>query len=285
MSDEHVRPDLDMLADYLEGLLSEQQRAEVERAVAEDPSTAALLAELEGLPALLAGELPEPMPADVAARIDAALKDEAASSSSAAAAGKVAPVRSLPTRRRRWLAPALVAAAAVGVVGLGSQAINSGMDGGSGQAESAMDAGSGSDVAAGEVEPQEREGNDARVRGLELAELSADSFSEDVADALRQRPQTFARERVADYLLRSELALEPTDSVVADGCAAQLPPGRVLPVRLDGEASLLVLSRVPGQPGQRDVLAYPAQCPAPATDEGPDIVRLTPLARTRLPFP
>jgi anti-sigma factor RsiW len=64
MSEEHVRPDLDMLADYLEDLLSEEERAEVERAVAEDPSTAALLAELEGLPALLSADPPEPMPAD-----------------------------------------------------------------------------------------------------------------------------------------------------------------------------------------------------------------------------
>lgn len=286
MSEEHVRPDLDMLADYLEGLLSEQERAAVERAVDEDPSTAALLAELDALPALLAADPPEPMPADVAARIDAALADEATASTEAAPTAKVAPVRSLPARRRRWLAPALVAAAAVGVVGLGAQVVNdvtTGADSGSADAESAMDSrGSGEEEAADQAQPPPEAGHLQRPRE-QLAELSAGSFSEDVADALRARPQTFARDQVASYLVRSELALQAHDSIVDADCAARLPSGRVLPVRLDGQAALLVLRRVPGEPGQRDVLAYPAQCPVPTAAEAP--AELAPLASTRLPFP
>jgi hypothetical protein len=288
MSEEHVRPDLDMLADYLEDLLSDEERAEVERAVAEDPSTAALLAELEGLPALLAADPPEPMPADVVARIDAALADEAAAAKRAESSENLAPVRSLPSRRRRWLAPALAAAAAVGVVGLGAQVVTSGMGSGAGQdAESAMDAGAGADEAASEPEVQpssrDRPREGAPRRAEELVELSADSFSEDVASALADRPRTFARDRVADFLQRDGLAYEESRGLIVEaGCGFDLPSGRVLPARLDGQAALLVLRRVPGEPDQRDVLAFPAECPAPADDTASDV---PPLASTRLPFP
>ena len=291
MSEEHVRPDLDMLADYLEDLLSDEERAEVERAVAEDPSTAALLAELEGLPALLAADPPEPMPAYVVARIDAALADEAAAAKKAESAKGLAPVRSLSSRRRRWLAPALAAAAAVGVVGLGAQVVTSGMGSGTSQdAESAMDAGAGADEAAGEPEaPGESErmlgpkDEATQWRTSDLVELSADSFSEDVASAFADRPRTFARDRVADVLQRDGLALEESRGLIVEArCDFDLPSGRVLPARLDGEAALLVLRRVPGEPDQRDVLAFPAECPAPADDTASDV---PPLASTRLPFP
>jgi negative regulator of sigma E activity len=292
MSEEHVRPDLDMLADYLEDLLSDEERAEVERAVAEDPSTAALLAELEGLPALLSADPPEPMPADVVARIDAALADEAAAAKKTESSKHLAPVRSMPSRRRRWLAPALAAAAAVGVVGLGAQVVTSGMGSGAGQdAESAMDAGAGADEAVdNDVEaPRESERmlgpeDDAtQWRTGDFVELSAERFSEDVASALADRPRTFARDRVASFLLRDGIALEESRGLIVEAeCGFDLPSGRVIPARLDGEAAVLVLRRVPGEPDQRDVLAFPAECPAPAGDTTSDV---PPLASTRLPYP
>jgi hypothetical protein len=285
MSEEHVRPDLEMLADYLEGLLTEPERAEVERAVAADPSTAALLAELEELPALLAAHPPEPMPAEVAARIDAAIADEAASSTAAASSpDKLAPVRPLAPRRRRWLAPALVAAAAVGVVGLGSQVINSGMGSGADEESAAMDSGGGEAEETADQSDSAPEAGSLRRPREELAELSALSFAEDVADTLSKRPQTYARDRVAGVLRRSETLDLSVGSIVGATCATDLPSGRVLPVRLDGEAALLVLRRVPGEPDQRDVLAYPARCPSPTAGEGP-AGELAPLASTRLPVP
>lgn len=291
MSEEHVRPDLDMLADYLEGLLPDEERAEVERAAAEDPSTAALLAELGGVPALLASDPPEPMPADVVARIDAALADEAAAAKAAESSESLAPVRSLPSRRRRWLAPALAAAAAVGVVGLGAHVVTSGMGSGASQeAESATDAGAGADEAAGDPASQpdslDRPENGATEgrRGDDFVELSAESFPEDVASAFADGPRTFARDRVADYLLRGDgLAYEESRGLIVEaGCGFDLPSGRVLPVRLDGEAAVLVLRRVPGEPDQRDVLAFPAECPVAS---GATMSDVPPLASTRLPFP
>lgn len=251
MSEER-RPDVDLLADYLEGLLPEDERLEVERAVAEDPPTAALLAELQALPALLSSAPTEPMPSHVAARIDAALAHEAARS--------VAPVRSLPRRRQRWLAPALVAAAAIAAIGIGAQVVQS-VQGGGQSASSA-----GSDEAA----PAAEEGGDAkrRVSADPLAapaELSSASFEEDVARVFSGPVKSL---RVAQLArdVNQTTAGHPGQaySIVAGGCAVDLKASRVLPVRLDGEPALLVWRRIAGEPGKREALAYPASCPEPA---------------------
>jgi anti-sigma factor RsiW len=83
------RPEVDVLADYVEGLLDDDARAQVQRHIAEDPDTAALVAELETLPRLLAATPMEPMPADVVARVDAALARESQDRAAASAADRV----------------------------------------------------------------------------------------------------------------------------------------------------------------------------------------------------
>ncbi|MDQ3629174.1 MAG: hypothetical protein M3419_10270, partial [Actinomycetota bacterium] len=87
------RPEVDVLADYVEGLLGTDARAQVERHIAQDPETAALVAELEALPDLLAATAVEPMPADVVARVDAALARESQDRAAAPAADRVGAMR------------------------------------------------------------------------------------------------------------------------------------------------------------------------------------------------
>lgn len=108
------RPEVSVLADYVEGLLDADTRTQVERHVAEDPETAALVAELEALPGLLAATPLEPMPADVVARVDAALARESQDRASQPVPDRVGVLR----RSRRWLLPVMAAAATAGVVAI-----------------------------------------------------------------------------------------------------------------------------------------------------------------------
>ncbi len=113
------RPEVDVLADYVEGLLDDDARARVQRHIAEDPGTAALVAELETLPGLLAATPAEPMPADVVARVDAALARESQDRAAASAVGRVGVLQ----RRRRWLVPAMAAADTVGIVAIAAPVV------------------------------------------------------------------------------------------------------------------------------------------------------------------
>ncbi|CAN5277074.1 hypothetical protein BH24ACT12_BH24ACT12_09680 [soil metagenome] len=113
------RPEVDVLADYVEGLLDDDARAQVQRHIVEDPDTAALVAELETLPRLLAATPMEPMPADVVARVDAALARESQDRAAASAADRVG---GLP-RHRRWLVPAMAAAATAGIIAIAAPVV------------------------------------------------------------------------------------------------------------------------------------------------------------------
>jgi hypothetical protein len=108
--------DLDRLADYCAGLLGPAEQARVEQLIDTDPgwarAHAALTSALPGIEAVLSALPPEPVPVDVADRIDRAL--------SASVAGTKSNVVEI-TRHRRWrraaLTTAAVAAGAVAVIG------------------------------------------------------------------------------------------------------------------------------------------------------------------------
>jgi anti-sigma factor RsiW len=105
----------DLLADLDAGLLDPTRAAEVRAAAAQDPDARAVLAALSTTRAEL-GELADPpVPAEYAARWDAALAAAAAEHAAAPS-----PVRSLRARRRRKVRPALVAAAVLAAVVVGS---------------------------------------------------------------------------------------------------------------------------------------------------------------------
>lgn len=272
MNGEQSRPGLDILADYLEGLLSEEERLEVERAVAEDPPTAALLAELEALPALLASDEPEPMPAKVTARIDASLAAERVGTGASSAA---AVVTSLPVRRRRWLAPALVAAAAAGAIGIGAQVVDRIDEDPVVSADADADALDQAEAAAGPEEgPESAWGRGTPRR---LVSLRKDNFASDVMRALDSP--------LSSHYLAAAARTQSAGaySIVADDCAVELAPGKVLPIRLDGKRAVLVLRRIAGQRDSREALAYPAQCPARSPEGAGDLS--LPLVRATIELP
>lgn len=266
MSEERSRPTLDTLADYLEGLLTEEENRAVERWVAEDAVTAELLHELEELPGLLAADAVEPMPGDVVGRVDAALAAAARDDHAGRETGAGAVV--VPLRRRRWLAPALAAAAVVGMVAIGSQVVSSvgpiGMD-------SAGEAGGGGALTDGEAadrsvpESEEAQAPTDSGGGVplppsadEAPSIRTDSFASDVNRALD------ADELVRGGRMDWSAGLAERRSrytILSRGCAVDLGADRVLPIRLDGDPALLVLRRIPGEPDRREALAYPARCP------------------------
>jgi hypothetical protein len=107
--------DLDRLADYAAGVLDPPEAAEVNRLIATEPAWArahdALVAAQPRLAETLSALSPEPMPAEVAARLDRAIAAASRETDSA----KVIQL----DRRRRWSRVAAGAAAAVVVVGAG----------------------------------------------------------------------------------------------------------------------------------------------------------------------
>jgi hypothetical protein len=124
---------VDLLADLHAGAVDEAQAEQLWPQVRQDPEAMAVLAALDRTKEDLAGlaQAPAPpMPAEVAARIDAALSAEAAraggaqQSSEATSQEHVAPVLDLAAARRRrnrvmgWSAGLLTAAAAVAAVAL-----------------------------------------------------------------------------------------------------------------------------------------------------------------------
>jgi hypothetical protein len=112
---------VDLLADLHAGVLDEREAARLWPRVEADPEARAVLDALDATTTELAhlrGAPVEPMPADIAARLDAAISTEAQQRSSHGPEGALAPVRSLDAargkRRRRlgWAGGVLTAAAA-----------------------------------------------------------------------------------------------------------------------------------------------------------------------------
>jgi hypothetical protein len=257
--------DLDRLADYVGGALDgTPAAAEIERLVTDDPrwreAYAALGTAMEqvrtGLGAL--GGTPEPMPADVAERLDAALQSAATASPATepAPTGKaVHPASRPPTRRSttagraagvppsrpardgagppargrrtaarrwsRWAGLAAAAAAAVALAGVGANLLGGGIGGGG------EDAGTVSG-AAGVPQPDDQRAAGPSVDAGALRDRAQASGSD-------YRPETLgggARRLVAsDQAFRSSTAAEgdtakdaePPAPAAAEGLANQAP--------------------------------------------------------------
>ena len=116
---EHI--DIEVLADYAEGLLDSTESARVSRHLAECAACAEQHAALGDVSAYLSALPPPAMPPDVATRIETAIAEEsrARSSQGATTAAEGATVVPMRPRSRRWIAPLTAAAAAVVVVGGG----------------------------------------------------------------------------------------------------------------------------------------------------------------------
>lgn len=118
---EHI--DIELLADYAEGLLDSEEAARVARHLAACESCAEQHAALGDVSAFLSALPPPPMPPGIATRIEAAIDDEARARSSQSATAASGPdgatVVPLRHRSRRWIAPLTAAAAVVVVVGGG----------------------------------------------------------------------------------------------------------------------------------------------------------------------
>jgi hypothetical protein len=130
--------DLDRLADYIGGALDGTPEADsVARLIAEDARWASAASTLERADSLVRADLhalaalPEPMPAEVSARIDGALQSAPPALSPVAgsqADARTAGLRDRRRRMRRWTAAAAVAA---GVVALGFGVVTALPDAGS----------------------------------------------------------------------------------------------------------------------------------------------------------
>ncbi|MGI8613823.1 MAG: hypothetical protein ACR2KL_07780 [Nocardioidaceae bacterium] len=130
MAEQNRHPDVLVLAEHAEGLLDEAAQEVVTAHLRGCAACANTVADLADLPAVLAGARLPAMPLDVATRIDAALTEAAASRSTEGVEPEPLPAGSsarhvVPLRRRRWLAPALAAAATVAVVGIGVPVVRS----------------------------------------------------------------------------------------------------------------------------------------------------------------
>jgi hypothetical protein len=210
------------------------------------------------------------MPPDVVARVDAALAESVRAGGDRAAdaprgveekAGAVV----VPLRRRRWLAPALAAAVTVSVVAIGAQVVSSVGPTGGDDAQTSAGRGTADraddgheEAEGGNVAPDSADGptSDLRYSLGMLPPVRTGTFATDVADALgNRRAGWLAGERA-----ESDAGDDARDSFFSAGCSVELGAGRVLPIRLDGELAVLLLRRIPGAPGRREALAYPARC-------------------------
>lgn len=122
-SDEFGGVDIDLLADYAGGALSGDDETRVARLVADDPAwreAYALLApsiDAVGADLRALGSVPEPMPDDVIARLDAALQDRP--QLTVVPGGEAAPRSPTVRRRLRWAAPIAAAAGVLAFAGIG----------------------------------------------------------------------------------------------------------------------------------------------------------------------
>lgn len=260
---EPTRPvGVDALADYVEGLLDPDERAQVELAIAEDPQTAALVAELEALPDLLAATDVEPMPADVVARVDAAIARE----SQDRAAAPV-PTGRRTTRARRWLVPAMAAAATVGVIAVAGPVVleQGGQDGG---AESTRDA----PAAAGQESAEDRGGefsgpDEEATGGYVLPGRTADGTPQ--LTSARFAAQVERLYAGATLATRGDLAAAPetTDGQVtlpgeflagrwAPVCYGDVESTFRTAVVLDGKPAYLLVYENPGRDGAQQAIAF-----------------------------
>lgn len=191
----------------------------------------------------------EPMPADVAARLDEALARARTTTEPGAAPDEVAaasqaqqpapaPVADLAARRRRRWVSVLGAAAAVVIVGVvGVQGGRSVLEGGQ-SGDSAADSAAGDSAEDGGALTQDRDTTSDGLgatpddqpsagRGDQTPRIRADHVRADIARALAGSA-------------RGSGTPQDEGSAYPDGCREALPAGRTLAVRYAGRPALLV---------------------------------------------
>jgi len=219
------------------GVLDAVQAGTAEAHLGTCPACSQVRADLAELPALLASVPAPAIPAEVAARLDAALERAAQQRDREQ---RTATVTALSSRRRRFLLPLAAAAAVAAAVGFLIPELNL-------EPNSAEDAATAGDAPTF-VEGGAAEGTDDSAGGL--ADLSSESFGGDVATELYQKPaaenesaSTSARdERQTAFLDRSGCAPSPTPTVA-----------RLRSVLLDGQRATLLTY---GPLGRRVAVAY-----------------------------
>lgn len=192
---------------------------------------------------LLDAQPPVHIPADVAARVSAAIQGE---SDLRARGGHDATVVTLPDRRRRWVRPALAAAVVLGIVAAGAQVVtNTGPSGG----DAASTAAEQRTLAEG---PEE---GAAEGGGAENAPEPQDSsLAESDRSTASRRPQLSAETFGADVetlVVEDGLAQPPRRWLpLGDQTCARLRSTGSLRVLLDGTVAYLVAT------GPRDERTY-----------------------------
>jgi hypothetical protein len=253
MAERSLHPDVVDLSEYAEGLLDPTRQSAVEQHVRDCAECTRTLADLAGLPETLAKASLPPLPAEVADRLDRAIAAESSARASAASEppdSTVVPMR----RKRRWLAPALAAAAVLGVIGIAVPVLDSRP--GDDSASSSSDSG---DAAREFVKGGQRRSlsgpSDTAAEGRGVPDLSSATFGRDVADTFfpDQRKRMLPGNPLAsqtDGELHYRDAVEGLCPAPAD---VELPGGWVVAITLDGEPAHLLIS----QPGPAtDVVAF-----------------------------
>ncbi|MGH3655302.1 MAG: anti-sigma factor family protein [Micromonosporaceae bacterium] len=274
MTPEHPRHgrgvDIDLLADYAGGALDDaRERERVDRLVGTDPEWATALEELRAADALVRTDLamfsgtPAPMPPDVTARIDSALRN---------LGDEPAPVVSLDAKRRRYrrATAAAVAAGVIGIAGFSWYAVAS--SGGLTGDESAVNKApgsatddNGSDARAGEngaTSDPAAPGGAPAAKGPTRYPVPVSASGEDYSRSELTEPPRVEGEK-AEGKVRTPRGLERLASPAElRGCLSAISTlydGQVQNVdyaRFEGEPALIVSIRQSGD-GERVVVAGP----------------------------
>ncbi|OLB75490.1 MAG: hypothetical protein AUI14_20940 [Actinobacteria bacterium 13_2_20CM_2_71_6] len=260
--------DLDRLADYTAGLLDEPERVRIDRLIATDPTWreahAALVAARPRLDAALSGLGAVAMPANLAARLDAALAAE-----TGPADGRTTATVIDLSKHRRWrrlAAGTAAAAAAVAAIFGGVAVLSSG--GSSPSATSAGNAGSAAQglAATGAGTSVLHSGTDYTPQNLAaaLGAGSADSAGGGKAAASGARPAA-PGPQVAESVPDSDLARLDNPAALHDCLNAIVAlrggqPTIVDFARYQGRPALIVVLT---GPGVRRIVVVGPECGAP----------------------
>ncbi len=239
---------VEQVADLLESLLPDAEAAAVAAHLDECADCARLRDDLAALPGLLAASPAPPMPADVAARLDAAVAEAAAERD--ARVSRPATVTSLDSRRRRFVTRTFAGVAAAAAVVAGFVVVGDVLDQG-GEADSSM-AGSAAEGAADDGAWGIRRPT-AWTR-CDLARLSSADFATDVGQVLAADSTAPTPSARTEKLQRSAAALVQGGACLdGDLRRAGVNGGYGPLVLLDGEPVTLVAS---GPPRHTLVVAY-----------------------------
>lgn len=218
--------DVDLLADYVGGALDGTPDAErVAGLVATDETWRAAFEALEpgmiAVGAVLRELEPEPMPDDLAARLDTMFRVAGGATEQAPASGESGPVVAVPAkvvdldkarRRRRWVAPVTVAAAAVAFAGFGVNAM--------------LTSPKTADTAAGSVAAENAPMSDQSTVGGDVLRSGTDYTSSTLAQATATELRSAGSAEVPQVTSANELSADSLDRLntpdAVDACVQEI---------------------------------------------------------------